>query len=719
MIKSYRQGTMKFRCFIAALVSAGLIILVLGLVAIFLHPDTSDSIGDNFSGMIGSTLALIGMSVAGSVFLIEFLESNAEKDSRYDTVSDDFRQDMEACIKWVIGITVGQIVTLSVFLMMDVGNCSNMGGSRGLITYFATGLFCWNCCLILQFDYDLVTVKKRIRNRSEREMKLFCIEILQVIRERLENSKQDKNLKSEMAIIDKFLEQATDRQRCNHKHIKCLNPTNSRAKKLKKTFDNLEKNHIDYISLLSEADEKPSKKGATEVSDPFKLFYTMESMIECFVALPEGTVISAMRGFQAMNRMNDFMRDKSEGGEALYHKYVLFRELRDYAVVSGVINLYDETMEDGGCWKRFTKWLSERWCSKKADSSQDMYYYCMMFCSLVLQKLIANSMSKRKLSKIHFFNNDFSGAIMDYATIEESVLEETKFNGAKANGIRFLNVNANDLGLEKAYCRGMVTTGSINELRADPDTELDRWRALELDLSFAQLDGPSMEYVSFTSCHISNIDVDHVSNRFSSYVKIVVIEGNLRDVDFSMSEFDGVNCDSTDIYDSNLESCVLNDIQLNEVYIRSSYLGKIEGTKLRVMNSDVEDSTLGGNLSDARISDTRFTGMSVCNAKFDGCSLDAVSFTSSGEQSSITDTIFSDCSLTDSSFIGIKLENVWFHHVRFNNVSFGECRLDDVTFEDCTFTDSVVNQGSAVSNLSITGKTTGTLHIEGDWNEYH
>ena len=93
MIKSYRQGTMKFRCFIAALASACLIVLVLWLVEHHFHPDTSDSIGDNFSGMIGSTLALIGMSVAGSVFLIEFLESNAEKDSRYDTVSDDFRQN--------------------------------------------------------------------------------------------------------------------------------------------------------------------------------------------------------------------------------------------------------------------------------------------------------------------------------------------------------------------------------------------------------------------------------------------------------------------------------------------------------------------------------------------------------------------------------------------------------------------------------------------------
>ena len=99
MIDFYRRGTMKFRCFIAALASAVLIILVLAIVAHCFNPNTSDSIGDNFSGMIGSTLALIGMSVAGSVFLIEFLESNAEKDSRYDTVSDDFRQDMESCIK--------------------------------------------------------------------------------------------------------------------------------------------------------------------------------------------------------------------------------------------------------------------------------------------------------------------------------------------------------------------------------------------------------------------------------------------------------------------------------------------------------------------------------------------------------------------------------------------------------------------------------------------
>ena len=733
MIDFYRRGTMKFRCFIAALASAVLIILVLAIVAHCFNPNTSDSIGDNFSGMIGSTLALIGMSVAGSVFLIEFLESNAEKDSRYDTVSDDFRQDMESCIKWIIAITIGQILVLSIFLMMDVKEDSNMGGVRDQITYFATGLFGWNCCLILQFDYDLVTVKKRMRNRSERQMKLFCTEILQAIRERLEDSKQDRDLKSEIALIDKFLEQATRRPWYDRYDMKCLKPTNPRAEKLKKTFDNLGKNLIDYIPLLDEAEKKALNKGASEISDPFKLFYTMESMIECFVALPEGTVISAMRGFQAMNRMSDFIRDTSEGGEALFHDYVLFRELRDYAVVSGVISLYNETVEDGGCWKRFI-----RWCSRNKDSMmskwketngkdvygeelQDLYYYCMMFCSLVLQKLIANSMSKRKLSKIHFYNNNFSGAKMDYATIEESVLERTRFNGAQANGVKLLDVNADNLELDKAFCKGLVTTGSIKGLKADSETELDRWRAQDLDLTSASLDGSSMEYVSFRSCRISGIEMDHVSNRYSSYANVIIVEGNFKDVDFSMSDLDDVHCDSSDIYDSNFESCIMVDIHLNDVFIRNSTMEKIDGTELRVLNSAVEDSTVGGVLSESRVSDTRFSGLSAFNMEIKGCSFDAVSFTSGRRQAVLTAIDFRDCSFTDTSFTDVTMENIHFENVRFKSVGFGACRLDDVSFKGCTFIDSAVNQGSTIGKVSFLEGNEGTLHMEGGggWNEYN
>ena len=713
----YRRGSTKRRCGIAAVVSAIAIVIILITVKLLLNPNTSDSIGDNFSGMIGSTLALIGMSVAGSVFLVEFLESNAEKDSRYDTVSDMFREDMEDCMKWIIGITIGQIAVLSVFLMMDVGNCSNMSGSRELITYLSTGLFCWNCCLILQFDYDLVTVKKRMRTRSELEMKLFCIEILQTIKNKLNNEKHDEEEKK----INEFLNQIDRKSRFTMiTNALSQKSTDSRMKKLEETFNNLDEDGIDFVSFLKEHKDKKLKtedvKGAL---DPFKIFHTMESVIECFVDLPEGTVISNMHGFQAMNRMSDFMKGMSKGGEALYHDYILFRELRDYVVVSGVIDSSDKDEGDGAIPERLNKRSFKRLETKITDSDLNLYYYCMMFCSLILQRRVADSMSERKLSKIHFFNNNFDNANMKYATINESVLENTTFIGAKANGVRFLEVNARNLRLDKAICNGMVTTGSIYNLETDPYTELDRWAAHNLNLSFAKLDGPSMEYTSFRVCHLSNIDMDHVSNRFSTYIDVVVVEGNCRNVDFSMSELKTIYCDSTDIYDSSFESCIMYDIRLNDVFIRNSSMLKIDGSKLRIMNSTIEDSSLGGTLSDTRISDSCFTGLSMYNTKFEGCSFDVVSFASGRGQAFLSDIIFRDCSIMDTSFNGVRMENVQFDKVRFKNVCFESCRLDNINFNQCTFMDCVVNRRSSVENVSFSGDTIGTLHIEGDWNEYY
>lgn len=691
----------------AAVISAIVIVVILIGVRLVWNPNTSDSIGDNFSGMIGSTLALIGMSVAGSVFLVEFLESNAEKDSRYDSVSDMFREDMEDCMKWIIVITIGQIVILSMFLMMDVGNSSNMGGSRDIITYFSTGLFCWNCALILQFDYDLVTVKRRMKNRSELEMKLFCGEILQTIENQQPiDRSMSKYYETELEIIKTFQKQVVHKPwfEIITNSIKIKKSPNSRMKKLEETFVNLKNDQIDFVPLLEEARVKVSKiENGDEALDPFKIFYTMESVIECFVDLPEGTVISNMHGFQAMNRMSDFVRGLSkEGGEALYHDYILFRELRDYAIVSDVIHSSDKGEETNG-----------------TDSDQNLCYYCMMFCSLILQKRVADSMSERKLSKIHFYNNNFDNANMEYATIDESVLENTTFIGAKANGVRFLEVNARNLRLDKAICNGMVTTGSIYNLETDPYTELDRWAAQDLNLSFAKLDGPSMEYTSFRVCHISNIDMDHVSNRFSTYIDVVVVEGNYRNVDFSMSELKTIYCDSTDIYDSSFESCIMCDIRLNDVFIRNSSMLKIDGSKLRIMNSTIEYSSLGGTLSDTRISDSCFTGLSMYNTEFEGCSFDVVSFASGRGQAFLSDIIFRDCSIMDTSFIGVRMEDVQFDKVRFKNVRFESCRLDDINFNQCTFMDCVVNRGSSVENVSFSGDTIGTLHIERDWNEYY
>lgn len=684
----------------AAVISAIVIVFILIGVRLVWNPNTSDSIGDNFSGMIGSTLALIGMSVAGSVFLVEFLESNAEKDSRYDSVSDMFREDMEDCMKWIIVITIGQIVILSMFLMMDVGNSSNMGGSRDIITYFSTGLFCWNCALILQFDYDLVTVKRRMKNRSELEMKLFCGEILQTIENQQPIDRfMSKNYETELEIIITFQKQVVHKPwfEIITNSIKKQKSPNSRMKKLEETFVNLKNDQIDYVPLLEEARVKVSKnENGDEALDPFKIFYTMESVIECFVDLPEGTVISNMHGFQAMNRMSDFVRGLSKEGEALYHDYILFRELRDYAIVSDVIHSSDKGEETNG-----------------TDSDQNLCYYCMMFCSLILQKRVANSMNERKLSKIHFYNNNFNGAKMDYATIVESVLEDTTFIGAKANGVRFLEVNARSLRLDEATCNGMTTTGSIYNLETDPYTELDRWIAQDLSLSFAKFDGPSMEYVSFRACRINNIDMDHVSNRFSTYMNIVVVEGNYRDVDFSMSELKAIYCDSTDIYDSSLELCIMIDIRLNDVYIRNSSMVKVDGSKLSIMNSTVEDSSLGGILSDTRVIDTCFMGLLAYNMEFEGCSFDNASFASGRKQASINDTIFRDCSIKDTSFNEVRIKNVQFDNVMFKNVSFGACKLDNITFNQCTFVNTVVNEGSTVGNVSFSEDTIGTLHIEG------
>lgn len=785
---------------------------ILVLIKVFVNPDISDSIGDNFSGMLGSTLALLGMSVAGSVFLIEFLESNAEKDSRYDTISDKFRKDMETCIFWIVLVTISQIAILSVFLMMDIGDRSNMGHSREIIVYLSTWFFCWNCCLILQFDYDLVTVKKRMKYRSERDLELFCHVLLKAIKEktdRCENTqnydvgpylsifsvdniayysrlhrwtvtkhfcstflmKFEKNFiendpgnthkrlascwekvkqfystiseKIEKTIVERESEnvqklqktedESADQQNCTSHFCRdvkqfcfgCMDQTEKKyfenetyetsyenRDAISDCLDNLDDERC--VRLWNDANQRlESKNNKERLSDPFKLFYTLESILECFVDLPEGTTISSLHKFQAMNRLRDVFNSNSLEDENLYNIYICFRELRDYAVVSELDTI-----------------------RPKSDDGMDVRNTvdrCMMFCSLFLQNMIAKSMNDKKINDVVFYDNDFENAKMNHSIISNSTLERIDFDGSVGDGSSFTNcrlkdvsfrqarvqnmrmtdIDAQNLNLEKANCRGLKTSGHIVNMKADPYTNLDRWYSEDLNLSYAEVDGSSMEFVRFERCHIYGIDMEHVSNGSSSYRDVSIMEGNFRDVDFSTTEFSEINCDSTDMYDVDMDSCVMRDVRLHDLFVRDAKMERIYWSGLRMINSVVEYACLSGTLNESQISNSEFKSLSAEGLELINCSFNDSVFRGEADAIRLNGTVFKDCRLTDISFENAELENVQFFGVRFDNVCFSSCVMNDLLFQDCVFINSYVHHGSRVKTMEYHGNNIGELRIEG------
>lgn len=700
--------------------SATLSLVIIWLMDRFVHPDVTGGIGDNFSGMIGSTLALVGMSVAGSVFLIEFLESNAEKDSRYDTISDRFREDMEKCMAWIVVIAAIQIALLSIFLMMDLEDESNMSGNRTIIVYLSTWLFCWNCCTILQFDYDLVTVKKRMRSRSEKELLDFCSELKNVRQEVLEDGNHDD---SEGGDQEKDTVNAHRKNASGHSLFAWFRngSPNPRSKAIEDSLKRI-KSKMNIDNLWKNAGKKivVSKDGGEdELSDPFKLFYTMESVMECIVDLPKGTAISSMHKFKAMNQTKDSKSGNVSEGEALYYDYICFRELRDYAVVSEMDSLVKS--EDSG---------SESGDSKNSnDKTKQEISHCMMFCSLILQYWISQSLKNKIIRGVTFHSEDFSNAKMDSSVFSDSVFTNVSFRNANAGNSSFIgcrlshidfkgstmadasftDVYATTMDLSGAYCLGIKTAGTIRHLDTDLYTSLDGWTAEGLDLSYATIDGSSMKYTDFKRCRVTDMDMEHTINVSSSFDDVMFIRGNYRDFDASSSRFTKVYLDSVDLYDADLSACSFSDIRLNKAYIREVKLNRGYISELSLAGSCVEGMSMSGVIRDSRVYDVEITGMTVSNQEFKDCSFDNVRINGGPKGSSFSWSVFSGGRISNSIIENSFIENVQFFDVRFSNVDFSSCELTEVSFHGCVFVNCNIRNGSKVIGLNYDDTCVGEL----------
>lgn len=176
--KHYLGATMSRRCGIAALV-AFVVMAAVVVVEVLLGVSWTDSRGDYYSGMIGVTIALAGVSVTGYIFLTEHMGSHAIRDSAYDTSSEQFNEDAQKAMGTLLVGGVLLVVCISAFVFLDIDGEAEYAVST--VEYLSPTvllvLFIMMSAAFIQFDYDLVTVDKRMRKSAERLEREYYTEL--------------------------------------------------------------------------------------------------------------------------------------------------------------------------------------------------------------------------------------------------------------------------------------------------------------------------------------------------------------------------------------------------------------------------------------------------------------------------------------------------------------------------------------------------------------
>lgn len=682
---------------VAAAVVLVAAIAAFGVLDIDLRADSTGIM----TSMIGSSLSLLGMSVAAAIFLIEFLDSHAENDSIYDTVSEEFRTNMESCIWWIVCLTVIQLILLSLALVYNPG----LDVNGNIIIVGLTWFFCWNCILMLQFDYDLVTVKKRMKHISRRKMFEFANAIDSKFGQNA-SCVCSKGLKSTDVLDDLFLGD-------DYK----VNVHGSNLSEL-------------WAGIRSKSDD------SCEV-DPFKLFHTVEQIVEKIADIQDETVVTSEKGHSLLwSLKNPKMADASDG-KWFFKRFMKFRCLRDYAVVAK---------------------LDERsFCSSDFKTDERMVVDCILFLAIILERDCAASLDYRNLSGISLDRNNMGYAKMFSASLRDSVIKDSCFNKAEMskadfsnsriirssfvasnmadavfNGVMAVNIDMNHscserislkdanvkgMNIEFTDCSGLVASGIIEYLEANSLTVLDSSLLSDLSLNWSTINGASMNNILVVNCRVSYLDAEGVSCRSSEFGGIRFINGYMKGIDCMYSRFNDITLDSTDLINMDFTSCSFGKVVVHGGLIRESFFNKVCMSDFSVNGSVLINLDVSGSISSMKLSDARLNGIRISTTVFENCGFDALVSSSDGDTSELIDVDFQKGDMTSSVFERIALTNVTFNEVSFRKICLRSSILRNVSFNKCNFIDCIICQDTRKENVSFKNCTGVTDEIGGDLYE--
>ena len=749
-IGRYRYATTFSRCLFSMVSSLSVCAVILAVIWYIWDPPISASLADNFSGMIGSIVALLGMSVAGSIFLTEYLGSNAEKDSRFDTVSEPFTADMGRCLKCIIPLTIFQIVFLSVAVMMDFEDSEGEWlATHKAVVYLATLFFCTSCCMILQFDYDMVTVKKRMTYTSRNKLLDHCEALLNSLDEHVRGFRS--SLVEETGEGRLFFIDRNDDVRISHRgfafrrnglkelvDIFSMKLHVTDGKSQEEGGERISESPGDILSDLwvcsremrwsSEryrgllpkmqggSDRKAEGDGGIDL-DPYKLFYTVEYVLGKMVNLPDGVSISSIHSFTIINSIKDFTGGYPSPGEKLYGEYIELRKIRDYALFAGVDQEYVEKAGSG------SKTRDKDILSKR---EKDAVKRLMMFSYLILKNDLAKSMERHIVEGIDLDLVDLDGAVMNRTVLRDATIRRSSFcnveaeglqirgtvsevlmENGEASGLSITESNVTGLSLNGSRCTGLNTSGSkIHGMRASATTVLDRWVADGMSLSWLSVDGSSMDHVRFNRCWLVDVDMERASNKSSDYTGVTWVRGYYRDNDCTFSLFMDSVADSSEFVDAVYRSCRFErfrhqDTFLNRIDATGSTLDDSYFERVEVRDSEIDCEFTATTLSSCRLADTRVSGqMSECrirNTAFEsGCDIHEI--------------VLRGCVLDGVEFAGSEVRDVRFIDCMLRNVHFRSTVIESVTMEKCTIEGCVAEADCSVEGLDMEGSD-GALEI--------